>query len=328
MYHKIISCRLKIPVFATVLLFLAGAPQPCFAESGNKILYINSYHPGYQWSDGIEFGIVNRLLIEDVWFKTIYMDSKRNRKPEQIDQAVMQVRQSIEHMKPDVVITSDDNAAKFVIVPHYKNSSIPFVFCGINGDAIEYGLPFVNTTGMIEVAHISSLVDLLSDYTRGKRLGFLSIDALSGHRTLQHYMKKLDREFEHAYFVNTVEEWKDRYRRLQTEVDMMILENPKGIEGWSMHKARKFIEQETRIPTGSTHLWLAPLTLISIGKIPQEQGWWAADAAIKILRGKKPAEIPVVTNKEAKLLANLKLAEKLGITLSQEILEIAGILDE
>jgi len=40
------------------------AINPCYAETGQKtdrILYINSYSPGYSWSDGIHNGLVERF---------------------------------------------------------------------------------------------------------------------------------------------------------------------------------------------------------------------------------------------------------------------------
>lgn len=296
--------------------------------AGKKVLYINSYHAGYAWSDGIERGIKSRFLIENVWLKTHYMDAKRERTPEALELATRDALEAIDKLQPDVVIISDDIATKNVLEPHYKNASIPFVYCGINWDASVYGLPYENTTGMVEINLVESLVGLLSEYADGRKIGFLSIDSLSEHRTLENYQRALKREFERAYFVNTVEEWESKFLDLQQQVDYMILENPVGIKDWSESRAKRFVEQQVRIPIGSAHDWLASLSLITIAKIPEEQGWWSAEQALKILRGLSPSDIPESKNRQGKLIANMAMAHKLGVTLSAEILHTAVMVDQ
>jgi len=299
-----------------------------FSYAGKKVLYINSYHAGYAWSDGIERGIKSRFLIENVWFKTHYMDAKRERTPEALQLAAHEAIAAIDKLQPDIVIISDDVAAKYVLEPHYKNASLPFVYCGINWDASVYGLPYKNTTGMIEINLVESLVDLLSEYANGEKIGFLSIDSLSGHRTLENYQLALNHDFEQAYFVNTMEEWESKFLDLQQQVDYMILESPVGIKNWSEPRAKGYIDQQVRIPIGSAHEWLAPLSLIAIAKIPEEQGWWSAEQALKILRGVLPSDISESKNRQGKLIANMEMAHKLGVTLSAEILHTAEILDQ
>ncbi len=317
-----IICALVIALITTF------ASANAFADSHWKILFINSYHLGDEWSDGISRGVESRILVEDVWFKTHYMDTKRRRSPEEIEASAKKTLAVIRAMKPDIVITADDNAAKYVIEPNMDKMDIPFVFCGINWDASVYGFPTKNVTGMVEVNFIGSLVDLLAQYSKGNKLGYLSMDALSGHRSLEHYSRVLKQEFEQVQFVNTYAEWQARFIELQGKVDMMVLEDPSGIDGWENDLAIKFVRDETRIPVGTTHVWMAPMALLTITKIPEEQGWWAADTAMKILQGKKPADFPIAQNKQGKLIANMGISEKLGLVFSREVLQTAEILSE
>jgi len=293
------------------------------SDVGNKVLYINSYHAGYPWSDGIERGIRSRFIVEDVWFKTHYMDAKRHRSTAEIEAAVLEAKKVINELNPDIVIVSDDVAVKYLLEPYYKNAALPFVYCGVNWDASVYGLPYKNTTGMVEVTLIESLTGLLSGYAGGNRIGFLSIDALSGRRTLENYQGVLNRDFDQAYLVNTVEEWEQKFIALQQQVDYMILASPEGILGWTALRAGLFVKEQARIPIGAAQQWLSPYALITIAKIPEEQGWWAADQALKILHGVAPASIPEAKNKQGELFVNLEMAERLGITLSAEILQAA-----
>ncbi|MCP4010436.1 MAG: ABC transporter substrate-binding protein [Proteobacteria bacterium] len=313
---------------AVACLLLCFFSSATYANPGQKVLYINSYHPGYAWSDGIAHGIESRFLVEDLWYKTHYMGTKHNRSKEKIKEAAREAKKLIERMSPDVVIISDDDAAKYLLAPYYKNASLPFVYCGINWDSSVYGLPYENTTGMLEINLVRSLVDLLSSNATGKKLGFLSVDDLSGHRMQEYYQDTLGRPLDQAYFVNSIEEWEAKFLDLQEEVDMMILESPAGIDGWTRDRALPFVMRNADIPIGSAFEWLAPFSLVSIAKIPQEQGWWAAEQAIKILKGTAPASIPEARNVQGKLFANLNMANQLGITLSAEILQTAILITE
>ena len=59
-------------------------------ESGGKrVLFIDSYHAGYPWSDGITAGIQQVLADKDVELRIHRMDTKRNGSEEFKKQAAM-----------------------------------------------------------------------------------------------------------------------------------------------------------------------------------------------------------------------------------------------
>lgn len=123
-----------------------------------KILYVDSYHAAYPWSAGITEGIKNVIdEHDDIELKIIQMDTKRHSDDEFKKTAAQKVKDLIESLQPDVVIASDDNASKYLIVPYYKGSKLPFVFCGVNGDAEVYGFPYRNITGIVEVKLINQI---------------------------------------------------------------------------------------------------------------------------------------------------------------------------
>ncbi|MDX2507132.1 MAG: ABC transporter substrate binding protein [Gammaproteobacteria bacterium] len=293
---------------------------------GKKVLFINSYHAGYEWSDGIEKGLESGFKGTGIELEKFYMDTKRKRAKAEIIAAAKQAIEKIESFKPDLVITADDNAAKYVIVPLRKNTTLPFIFTGVNWDATDYGFPAENVTGMVETALIKPIVKNLKEYAQGETIGLLSIDAISGHKNAKHFERQLGHPFERIYYVKNFAKWKESYIKLQQEVDMMILENPKGISGWDNHLGQQFVEQHTRIPSGTTHVWLSPYALLTIAKIPQEQGQWAAQTALKILNGAKPADIAMVKNKKGKLFINFRLAKPQGIVFKPALIKTATIL--
>jgi ABC-type uncharacterized transport system substrate-binding protein len=72
---------------------------------------------------------------------------------------------------------------------------------------------------------------------------------------------------------------------------------------------------------------MAPYVLADLGKLPEEQGEWAAGAALKILGGTPVSEIAIEQNKKGRLILNLNLAEKLEIVFSPSLLKSAKIIE-
>jgi ABC-type uncharacterized transport system substrate-binding protein len=104
---------------------------------------------------------------------------------------------------------------------------------------------------------------------------------------------------------------------------MLILGVSAGIKDWNDTQAADFALQETKIPTGVEAEWMMPFALIGYVKVPEEQGEWAANAAIEIMNGKSPADIPGAANKKAKIFLNMKIAKKLGIVFPIELINQA-----
>jgi hypothetical protein len=159
---------------ALAVLALAGA-APAHAQS-KKVVFVNSYHQGYAWSDEIEEGAAKVLRASGVQVEFVRMDTKRRGDEKWKRQAGLEAKAAIEKAKPDAVIVSDDNAVQYLLQPYFKDAAVPFVFCGVNWDASGYGLPYRNATGMVEVALTAQLVDKLKEYGKGKRVGFLTVD--------------------------------------------------------------------------------------------------------------------------------------------------------
>jgi len=113
---------------------------------------------------------------------------------------------------------------------------------------------------------------------------------------------------------------------LQEEVDVLIIENNAGITNWNDHEAEAFVLENTKIPVGAVNVWMSNYSLISLTKIPEEQGEWSASTALLILNGTSPLDIPLATNKEGKIFVNLKIAEKLGVIIRPELLKNAEII--
>jgi hypothetical protein len=200
------------------------------------------------------------------------MDTKNNPSNEFKKKAGEKARQEIDAWKPGVVIAADDNSAEYVIVPFYKDKDLPFVFCGLNWDASIYGFPWKNVTGMIEVSMGTQLIDAMKKFAKGNKKGFLSVDNETSHKEFQNWGSKLNLRFERDVHVKTFEEWKKAFIDFQGRVDMLVLENNAGIQGWNEGEAKSFVRAQTMIPTGCIHDFMAEYCLVGYTKVGEEQG--------------------------------------------------------
>ena len=290
--------------------------------NGKKVLFIDSYHEGYAWSDGITRGVQSTLAGTGVNLKVIRMDTKRNKGDDFKKEAARKAKAEIEAFKPDVVIVADDNASKFLVKPYFKNAGLPFVFCGVNWDAAVYGYPYRNTTGMVEVTPMPQIIEQLKPYARGNRIGFIAPDVLTSHKEVENYQKIFGYNVV-SHFAADVEDYKKGFIELQGKVDMLIIHSDGGLYDDRRSEIEAFVQANTRIPTGSAHSFMAPLVLICYGKVAEEQGAWSAQSALKILDGTPPADIPIVKNKQGTLIINAKIAKALRVSIPYELISSA-----
>ncbi|MBF0290209.1 MAG: ABC transporter substrate-binding protein [SAR324 cluster bacterium] len=302
-------------------------------HTGKKVLFVNSYHHGYDWSDGITQGILDTFGARmtstgkvdssesKVQLKIIYMDTKRNKTEEFKKSAALKAKEMIDSWQPDVVITSDDIAAKYLIIPYYNsNSTQPFVFCGINIDATRYGFSRENITGMVEDILMKQLMDELRKHAKGDRIGVLGADTLTRREAAALYKSHYNLDVENRYAA-TFDDWKKEYKSLQDAVDILLVTSPNGISGWDKKAAAEFVLKHTKIPSGATILSAMPYSLIGFTKIAKEQGEWAAKAALEIIGGKSTKDIPITVNHQAQVDLNMRLAKKMGIVFPLDLVE-------
>jgi ABC-type uncharacterized transport system substrate-binding protein len=289
--------------------------------SGKKILYVDSYSEEFDWSVGITRGIVNTLKDTGVELKIFRMDTKMHNEEEFKKEAALKAKALIEEFKPDVVIASDDNASKYLIVPYYKDAELPFVFCGINYDASIYGFPCKNVTGMLEVSGAAQFSKYMRQLTKGDRCGFISADLLSDHKEFDNDKQMLGNTI--GVFAKDFESWKAEFKELQGKVDFILFYTYVGIQGWNNEEAEKFVQENTRIPTGTFLEGTMPYSIVGYVKVPEEQGEWAAKTALKILDGAAPGDIPIAQNERGTVIVNTKLLEKTGISFPFDLIESA-----
>ena len=314
----------KIIGFAAVLVvtMLMCLNNVCAQD---KILWIDSYNKGYTWTAELGKAISETIQGHDIEYKIFHMDTKRKNSQDDIRNAAQHAVSLIKSFQPDVVIASDDDASKYVVVPYFKDASTPFVFCGVNHTVERYGYPFRNVTGIIEMDPVDRLIFSLSRFHAVKKVGYLTEDGTTGRINGEFY--KTQTRFECVnYYVKTFDEWKTAFLRAQVEVDILILGPNSRIEFWDDNKALDFVMANTKIPTGCLQDRMTKFSFIGCLKLPEEQGEWAANTALKILNGVSISSIPIARPQKHKFIINLNIAKANGIKVPMSYINKADVI--
>ena len=295
----------KLILAGAVLTGLLGTQVGATAP---RCLFINSYHQGYAWSDGVERGL-RSVLEGHCEIRQFDMDTKRNKGAAHKKRMGLAAKDIVESWAPDVVITADDSAAKYVIQPYFKDADTPFVFGGVNWTAKTYGFPYKNVTGMVEVAPVKAMLKKAIEIVGGgQRFFYIGADTLTERKNLARFVaaaKSLGIVLEYS-LVGSVDNWLLAYKIAQVNNDALIIGNHSGVTGWKKRtgEVQAVIAAASRRLSVTNHDWMMPFTMFGMTKIPEEHGEWAAKVAIAILGGTPPSEIPIVTNRKWDLWVN------------------------
>lgn len=317
--------------FITFLVALGFGPDavPTAFAAANKCLFISSYHQGYAWSDGVERGL-RATLRGKCEFKQFNMDTKRHKSIEDKKQAALKAKTLIESWQPDVVITADDNAAKYLILPYFKDADLPFVFNGINWTVEEYGFPFKNVTGMVEVAPVRQMMMEAFKITgltasNTKRVAYyIGARTLTEEKNLTRFQmasKQIHLRLQHR-LVDSMDEWLKAYTEAQA-ADFIILGSQSGIQDWASDYIIAALPSISKRLSITNHGWMMPFSMFGMTKIPEEQGEWSGLTALAILDGMSPEDIPIIANRKWDLWTNTFLLNQANISLPDNILDKA-----
>lgn len=107
----------------------------------------------------------------------------------------------------------------------------------------------VDAMGLKTDAPIAKLIYAFRNFNKIITVGYLATDKLSAHRNGGLYRKEMREQFEEAY-VDSFDQWCEKYKQMQSEVDALIIGDITDIKGWNDEKARQHVQFLTRIPTG------------------------------------------------------------------------------
>ena len=198
---------------------------------------------------------------------------------------------------------------------------MPFVFCGINWTASEYGFPYDNATGMIEVAPVQAMIEeargLVGNARRTLYIGANTATERKNADRLRRAADRLNLSFDQR-LASSLAEWIEAYTAGQ-EYDFIIIGSNAGINDWDETVVREAILPLTRRLTVTSHTWMMPVSMLGMTKVAEEQGEWAGQVALQILAGSPPSRFPIVANRKWDLYLNQVLLSAGGVSLPAQL---------
>ena len=147
-------------------------------------------------------------------------------------------------------------------------------------------------------------------------------DSLTDHKDADNYDTVIDLPLDRIH-VKDFTHWQTEYIRIQNDYDVLLIGNNASIEGWNADAALQVVMSKTKIPTGCDLDFMTPYTFLGFTKSAQEQGRWAAQAALKIIDGTPVSDIPISQNVEGNLTVNMKVANAAGFKVPRSFLRKA-----
>ncbi|WP_446012035.1 ABC transporter substrate-binding protein [Candidatus Electrothrix sp.] len=325
MRNKIIG--LLTACFVTILimfLVITNLSKP-------RIFVLHSYNLDFSWTRDINTGIERILKDKPYSIRWHYMDTKRNPSAEYKDKAGKIAVNAIKQWNPNIIITVDDNAQKYVAV-HFKNSkSINIVFTGVNAEPKAYGFEkATNVTGVLERIPFQEFKEIFvqilpENKRRIVHISDASVTSQSIHEELtdvQWNPLKLVKSFQ----CETFEEWKQAIKKANKIGDILLVTHYHTIldkNGKTMNpsKVLEWTSPRLKIPDiGCWGFFVEDGGMMSVAVSPYEQGEEAAKMAVKIIEEKTPPnEIDVKIN-------NLYVVYLRGSSLAERDIEIPKML--
>jgi ABC-type uncharacterized transport system substrate-binding protein len=280
-----------------------------------KVVYVNSYHSSFPPSAQITEGIFESLPSDSFEISVYFMDTKRNPSELFIKKRVAELLDSIQNDKPDVLIVSDDNAMKYLLLPNMNTLEVPAVFCGVNWSVEQYRPLPHELTGILEILPLEKLIQTLKPYyPEMKNLLVLNENTTTSRKTKPLLDTLLNNQKIHVVqkLVNDFESWKTAFIEANQEYDIIYLQTRGAIKNWDHEEALRIIEEHIKVPLVTCEEFMMPYAVFGLTQLSKEQGLWAGGAAKEIVEGKHPSAIPISKNKLAKVWLNEELAEKIG----------------
>ena len=294
-------------------------------SQGRKVLIVHSYHSTSRRVMEHNSSIERILKSNGIEYDFFYMDTQRNKDESLIKQAALNAKKRVEEYKPEVIITFDDNAFKYLIMEYYKDSEINVIFAGLDWDISAYDAPYSNTTGMISVTLMEQLIKSLTLYSEGDHVAWLGYNTLTSQKETNAYLNVLGIEMD-VFFVETVDEWKNDFLKIQEDYNILIHSGTlTSLNNWNEDEVASFVSENIKVPVGTVNKSIMHCSILGLVVVPTEQGEWVANRAIDLINGKKISDIPVTRNKEGEVYLNLGMAEKLNIIFESKIIKNAHL---
>ncbi len=349
-----------VKILALILVMFFWATSVTASQQDGvvkKILIIDSYHKGYNWSTDTNSGFTsamlelgyfdNELQVKEfndndyveasrVIVKKIWMNTKRKKSKKDKIKITVKLTEIARAFSPDLIFLGDDNAARY-LGNQFLDTSIPMVFWGVNNSPVKYGLvdslekPGHNVTGVYQSGYyVEGLSFLQTLAPKVKTFAVLADESPTGRsmvKALQHLSRKkaLSVELIDTVSTSSFAEWKKGILKLQDVVDAFFivqynaLKDEQGVYVPNTEVAAWYLDNIKIPEVAIAGQFVRQGLLCAADDAGFNQGYDAVVMADNILkRGADPAVYRPVTPKRGPLTVNRQRAEMLGIVLSDD----------
>ena len=304
--------------FASAAVSSEGSPV--------RVLYINSYHPGYEWSDGIQAGVqeVFRSTGQATELTIEYLDAGRFDHVRLQAAQVRLISAKYREYQPDIILTSDNYAFDFM--REYRDvffPGIPLVFSGYNNFAPDVLGDMHNVTGVNEEIDFGDGIRMaLSVHPDTRALAFLlSTDDVSNRRnyeTAKPVLRQLAQQYEVVELLDmTQAEIAEKLQAMPSQ-SLVFLAGLTADQADGRHYTR--VEHGQRVVSVSPFpvysFWPFHLKSGALGGrliTGEEQGRAMAGIALRILGGEFPEDIPVMMTSPTQDIFNYEQLQRFEI---------------
>ena len=296
--------------------------------SKKKILVLHSYHQGLNWTDNISRGMLSVFKqFDDLEIQFEYMDTKRNNRPEYLEEFSKLYNLKHHNIPFEAVIASDNNALEFV--KKYRDTffkDIPIIFTAID----QFDKSMIE--GIKDITGVSEFIDFKKTIEL----------ALKFHPDIKNLVVINDNITKSAIINRN--HFKEFWPELKTKVNLIFIENLsideliKSVKAlnetniilllnFSQDKAGNYISYQenieiirnvTNLPIYSS--WEFYLDEGIVGGMLTSgfyQGKLAAEIALKVVNGVDINTIPIVDAGYNKYMFDYKMLTRYGIRLNQ-----------
>jgi PAS domain S-box-containing protein len=312
-------------ILLTVSLF-AGATVLSAAEQPlpPQVLILNSYHPGYIWSDDELAGVLQELRqgypnIDPV---IEYLDTKRFPNAEQLLNEKDHLVGKYRGHKFDLIIVLDNPALMMLL--DYRSElfpGTPIIFAGINNFNPAMLAGQEKVTGVAEKLDIeSTLKTMLALHPETAEIFVVTDDTMTGKIARKEVaaIASLLPAGVRVEFAPpaTMTELVERIKRLPATAILFIyaFATDKAGQTFSMAEGVRLLTQEGKVPAYIVHegrLGHGPVGGMLLGG--KQEGRLAGEIALRVLAGEDPSSIPVDTKSNARPMFDHRQLERFKI---------------
>ncbi len=287
----------------------AAAASPALSSGAGpvRVLYINSYHPGYEWSDGIQAGV--QEVLDSAGYETEltveYLDALRFDHTQLQASQVRLISAKYQNYQPDIILTSDNYAFDFM--KEYREvffPGVPLIFSGYNNFSMDVLGKMQDVTGVNEEIDYAAAIQMaLSVHPDTRALAFLfstrDVSSRRNYETAKPVLRELRNDYEVVELLDMGQAEIAERLALMPSDSLLFMAGQTADQAVGRHYSR--IEHGERVvsvsPFPMYSFWPFYLQSGAVGGrliTGEEQGRVMALMALKVLGGEDPDDIPVM----------------------------------